>query len=192
MLFRSQTPTFTKDVAPIFQNKCEACHRPDSIAPMSLVTYEDARPWAKSIKAAVASRKMPPWFADPQFGHFSNDARLSDSELKTIQAWADGGALEGNARDLPPAPKFVDGWAMGKPDQVIDIGEDHEVTPGEDAYEHFVVPTNFKEGKWVRAAEIRPGNRQVLHHVIAFIREPGNKWLADYPKGSVFVPEKKK
>lgn len=158
-------PTFTKDVAPIFFARCAGCHRPNDIAPMSLLDYKSARPWAKSIKAAVATRKMPPWFADPRYGHFANDARLSDAELKTIQAWADGGAPEGNPKDLPPAPKFVEGWAMGKPDTVIDIGEDHEVTPGEDAYEHFVVPTNFTEGKWVRAAEIRPGNRQVVHHV---------------------------
>jgi hypothetical protein len=158
-------PTFTKDVAPIFFARCAGCHRPNDIAPMSLLDYKSARPWAKSIKASVTSRKMPPWFADPRFGHFSNDARLSDGELKTIQAWADGGAPEGDAKDLPPAPKFVEGWAMGKPDAVIDIGEDHQVTPGEDAYEHFVVPTNFKEGRWVRAAEIRPGNRQVVHHV---------------------------
>ncbi len=158
-------PTYNKDVAPIFYARCVGCHRPHDIAPMSLLDYKSARPWAKSIKASVTSRKMPPWFADPRFGHFSNDARLSDGELRTIQAWADGGALEGNPKDLPASPKFVEGWAMGKPDAVIDIGEDHQVTPGEDAYEHFVVPTNFKEGRWVRAAEIKPGNRQVVHHV---------------------------
>ena len=158
-------PTFNKDVAPIFFKRCAGCHRPNDIAPMSLLDYKSARPWAKSIKSSVTARKMPPWFADPRFGHFSNDARLSDGELRTIQAWADGGAPEGDTKDLPAAPKFVEGWAMGKPDAVIDIGEDYEVTPGEDAYEHFVVDSKFKEGKWVRAAEIRPGNRQVVHHV---------------------------
>ncbi len=158
-------PTFNKDVAPIFFARCAGCHRPNDIAPMSLLDYKSARPWAKSIKAAVATRKMPPWFADPRFGHFSNDARLSDAELKTIQAWVDAGAPEGKAKDLPAAPRFVDGWAMGQPDAVIDIGVDHQVALGEDAYEHFVVPTNFKEGRWVRAAEIKPGNRQVVHHV---------------------------
>ncbi len=158
-------PTFNKDVAPIFFARCAGCHRPNDIAPMSLLDYKSARPWAKSIKAAVATRKMPPWFADPRFGHFSNDARLSDAELKTIQAWVDAGAPEGKAQDLPAAPRFVDGWAMGQPGAVIDIGVDHQVALGEDAYEHFVVPTNFKEGRWVRAAEIKPGNRQVVHHV---------------------------
>ncbi|MBS1824158.1 MAG: alkyl hydroperoxide reductase [Acidobacteria bacterium] len=158
-------PTFSKDVAPIFFARCTGCHRPNDIAPMSLLDYKSARPWAKAIRASVLSRKMPPWFADPAYGHFANDARLSAKELTTIQAWADAGAPEGDPKDLPPKPKFVEGWQMGKPDIVIDIGEDHVVTPGEDAYDHFVVNTNFKEGKWIRAAEIKPGNRQVVHHV---------------------------
>ncbi|MFN7939076.1 MAG: hypothetical protein U0R19_37475 [Bryobacteraceae bacterium] len=158
-------PTFSKDVAPIFFARCTGCHRPNDIAPMSLLDYKSARPWAKAIRASVLSRKMPPWFADPAYGHFANDARLSPQELQTIQAWADAGAPEGNPKDLPPTPKFVEGWQMGKPDIVIDIGEDHVVTPGEDSYDHFIVNTNFKQGKWIRAAEIKPGNRQVVHHV---------------------------
>lgn len=157
-------PTFSKDVAPIFYKRCVGCHRPNDIAPMSLLDYKSARPWAKSIREAVLSRKMPPWFADPQYGHFSNDARLDADEIGIVQAWADGGAQEGNPKDLPAAPKFVEGWQQGQPDVVIDIGEDHVVTPGEDSYDHFQVQTNFKEGKWIRAAEIRPGNRQVVHH----------------------------
>src|SRR5262249_23268555 len=134
------------------------------IAPMSLIEYKTARPWAKSIREAVLARKMPPWFADPQFGHFSNDARLAPDEVQAIQAWADGGAPEGEKRDLPPAPVFTEGWQNGKPDIVIDIGEDHKVPVGEEVYEHFIVPTTFTEGRWIRAAEIRPGNRQVVHH----------------------------
>jgi hypothetical protein len=158
-------PTFTKDVAPIFYKRCAACHRPHDIAPMSLLDYKSARPWAKSIREAVLSRKMPPWFADPRYGHFSNDARLTAAELDTIKAWVDGGAPEGNPADLPAPPVFTEGWQLGKPDIVIDIGEDHVVAPGEDSYDHFIVPTNFTEGRWIRAAEIRPGNRQVVHHV---------------------------
>jgi len=161
----ASVPTFSKDVAPIFFARCTGCHRPNDIAPMSLLDYKSSRPWAKAIRASVLARKMPPWFADPAYGHFANDARLSQKEMATIQAWADGGAPEGNAKDLPPAPVFVEGWQLGKPDIVIDMGEDHVVTPGEDAYDHFVVNTNFKEGKWIRAAEIKPGNRQVVHHV---------------------------
>lgn len=157
-------PTFSKDVAPIFHRHCTGCHQPKDIAPMSLLDYQSARPWAKSIKQAVTARKMPPWFADPAHGRWANDARLSAAEIATIQAWADGGAPEGNKADLPKPPARVEGWALGKPDIVVDIGEDFEVTPGQDAYEHFVVPTNFKEGKWIRAAAIKPGNREVVHH----------------------------
>lgn len=158
-------PTFSKDVAPVFFARCVSCHRPNDIAPMSLLDYKSARPWAKAIRASVLARKMPPWFADPQYGHFANDARLTPAELETIKAWVDAGAPEGNPKDLPPAPKFVEGWQLGRPDLVFDIGEDHLVTPGEDSYDHFIVETNLKEGKWIRAAEIKPGNRQVVHHV---------------------------
>jgi hypothetical protein len=157
-------PTFSKDVAPILNKHCAGCHRPNDIAPMSLLDYKSARPWAKAIRESVLTRRMPPWFADPKYGHFSNDARLSEPELATIKAWVDEGSPEGNPKDLPPAPVFVDGWKAGKPDIVIDIGEDFEVKPGEDTYEHFIVPTNLKEGIWIRAAEIKAGNRQVVHH----------------------------
>src|SRR5215471_11191205 len=144
-------PTFTKDVAPIFYQRCVACHRPNDIAPMSLLDYKTARPWAKAIREAVLSRKMPPWFADPRWGHFSNDSRLSTNELETIKAWADAGAKEGDPKELPAPPVFVEGWRQGKPDILIDIGQDFVTHPGNDSYEHFVVPTNFTEGKWIRA-----------------------------------------
>jgi len=157
--------TFSKDVAPIFFARCAACHRPNDVAPMSLLDYQSARPWAKAIREAVLTRKMPPWFADPQHGSFANDARLADREIEIVKAWVDAGAPEGDPRDLPAAPVFAEGWHLGKPDIVIDIGEDHRVEPGRDAYEHFVVPANLTEGKWIRAAEIRPGNRKVVHHV---------------------------
>src|SRR5713226_4874155 len=100
----SAAPTFTTDVAPILYRRCVACHRPNDIAPMSLLDYKSARPWAKAIREAVLTRKMPPWFADPHWGSFSNDARLSTREIETIQAWVDGGAQEGSPRNLPPAP----------------------------------------------------------------------------------------
>lgn len=158
-------PTFTRDVAPIFYEHCAGCHRPNDIAPMSLLDYKSARPWAKAIREAVVTRKMPPWFADPRWGTFANDSRLSSSDLEMIKTWVDRGAPEGEPRDLPPAPVFVDGWRLGKPDLVIDIGRDYAVVPGADTYEHFVVPTNVTEGRWIRAAEIRPGNRRVVHHV---------------------------
>jgi hypothetical protein len=165
-------PTFSKDVAPIFHEHCVACHRPKDIAPMSLLDFKSARPWAKSIRESVATRRMPPWFADPRYGHFANDPRLSEQEIATVTAWVDAGAPEGDPRDLPRVTlAAVEGWqapalAGGKgPDIVIDMGEDFRVPAGgDDAYEHFTVPTNFKEGVWIRAAEIRPGNREVVHH----------------------------
>src|SRR4029079_17958760 len=118
------TPNFSKDVAPILHRRCVQCHRPNDIAPMSLLECKSARPWAKAIRESVLSRKMPPWFADPHYGKFANDARLTSAEIATIKAWVDSDAPEGAPRDLPSPPKFVEGWRMGKPDIVIDIGED--------------------------------------------------------------------
>lgn len=158
-------PTFSKDVAPILYKNCVACHRPGEMAPMSLLDYKSARPWAKAVQAAVASRKMPPWFADPRYGHFQNDARLKDSDIETIKAWVAGGAPEGDPKDLPARPKFAEGWGLGEPDAVIDIGEDFTVPAGRDVYKDFVVQSNLKEGRWVRAAQVLPGNRQAVHHV---------------------------
>jgi hypothetical protein len=131
---------------------------------MSLLEYKTARPWARSIREAVLSRKMPPWFADPQYGHFSNDPRLSAREMEIIKAWVDAGSPEGDSKQMPQRPVFEEGWQLGKPDIIVDIGTDFQVKPNADDYEHFVVPTNLKEGVWIRAAELRPGNRQVVHH----------------------------
>ena len=105
----SAVVTFTKDVLPILQNNCQTCHRPGEIAPMSFLTYKDTRPWAKAIKSAVVSRQMPPWFADPSYGHFANDRTLSDRDIKTLIAWADNGTLEGDAKDAPAPRAFHEG-----------------------------------------------------------------------------------
>src|SRR6266704_3928184 len=106
--------TFTKDVAPILQQKCQTCHRPGEAAPFALLTYEQARPWAKAIKSAVLQKKMPPWFADPQHGKFSNDASLSRSDIDTLVAWADNGAPQGDSNDMPAPKQFVEGWTIPK------------------------------------------------------------------------------
>ena len=161
--------TFNKDVAPIFFNNCVQCHRPGEIAPMSLVSFKDARPWARSIKEKVATGVMPPWHADPHFGAFSNDRRLSQKDIDTIVAWVDQGANEGNAGDLPPAPRFLEGWNIGKPDVVFYLPQEYSVpATGVVEYKYFNVPTGFKEDKWIQAAEIRPGVRGVVHHIIVF------------------------
>src|SRR5262245_32253965 len=109
------TPTFTRDVAPILHARCVTCHRTGEVAPMALLTYEDARPWARSIKNKVVSRQMPPWLADPHVGSFANDPRLTDAEIATIAKWVDAGAPQGDAKDMPPVPRFTDGWQLGEP-----------------------------------------------------------------------------
>jgi|HubBroStandDraft_6_1064221.scaffolds.fasta_scaffold136193_1 hypothetical protein len=168
--------TFAKDVAPILYEKCAECHRPGEIAPMSLLTYKDARPWARSIKDKVANRVMPPWLADPAYGHFSNDRRLSQKQIDTIVAWVDAGAPEGNQKDLPPLPRFTEGWTIGEPDAVVSLPEEIPVpAEGTIPYMYITVPTHFAEDKWVQAAEIRAGNRSVVHHVIVFVQEPDGK-----------------
>src|SRR5437868_12974680 len=121
------TPTFSKDVAPIFYKACVECHRPTMFAPMSLITYDDARPWARSIKQRVVSRAMPPWGADAAHGTFRNDPSLTQSEIDTIAAWVDAGAPKGDDKDLPATPQFADGWTIGKPDAIFTMEEDFHI-----------------------------------------------------------------
>jgi hypothetical protein len=166
--------TFTKDVAPILYENCVRCHRPDEIAPMSLLTYQDARPWAKSIRQRVAERTMPPWFADPAHGEFSNDLRLSQKDIDTIVAWVDRGAPKGDDKDMPAAPPYAPGWTIAEPDAIFSLPVEQPVpADGVVPYLYFTVPTNFAEDKWIQALEIKPGNRKVVHHVIVSVLEPG-------------------
>ncbi len=141
---------------------------------MSLMTYQQARPWAKAIRAAVLQKKMPPWFADPRYDHFDNDRSLPQSEIDTLAAWSDGGALEGNPKDGPKPVHFVDGWGIGRPDVVVELPKPFQVpASGTIPYQYIVVPTGFTEDRWVQAVEIRPSNRSVVHHIIASLRDPG-------------------
>ena len=166
--------TFTKDVAPILFNRCVDCHRPGEIAPMSLLSYQEVRPWAKSIRQKVVERSMPPWSADPHVGKFSNNPSLSQKEIDAIVSWVDAGAPKGDDKDMPPTPKFVEGWTIGTPDVVLAMQEEYSIpADGTVPYLYFTIPTNFKEDKWIQAMEIRPGNRSVVHHVIAFVQEAG-------------------
>jgi hypothetical protein len=170
--------TFNKDVLPILQKNCQSCHRPGEIAPMSFLTYAEARPWAKAMKAAVISRKMPPWFADPKFGHFANDRTLDQEQIATLVAWADGGAVEGDKKDAPPPVTFPEGWNI-KPDMVIEMPKEfHVAATGTINYQNFLVKVNFPEDTWVVAAEMRAGNPKVVHHMRAIVRPPGSKWMA--------------
>ena len=167
-------PTFSKEVAPVIFKRCVECHRAGEAAPMAFTSYKEVRPWAKAIKAAVVGRTMPVWLADPSHGSFRNERRLTDTEIQTISAWVDNGSPEGDPRDLPALPKFETGWQIGKPDAVFDMGTDFNIpAEGVVPYQYFTVPTNFKEDMWVEAAEIRPGTRSAIHHVIVFLQEPG-------------------
>ena len=162
-------PTFTKDVAPVLYKHCTGCHRPGEIAPMSLLTYADARPYAKAIRDEVRDGTMPPWHADAPHGTFLNERRLSAAEKDILLRWATNGAPEGNPKDMPITPKYETAWVMGKPDVVFEMAEAYRVpAEGTIAYEYFYIPTNFKEAKWVRAVEVRPGNRSVVHHALLF------------------------
>jgi hypothetical protein len=185
--------TFTKDVAPVLQKNCQGCHRPGEAAPFSLMSYEQARPWAKAMKEAVRLKKMPPWFADPRYGNFSNDRSLSQKEIETIAAWAEAGAPQGDAKDMPAPVSFVEGWSIPKPDVVFEFPQAYQIpATGTIEYQKVIVPTGFTEDKWVQFAEARPDDRARVHHMIAFVREPGSKWLRDAKPGVFFVAPKPK
>src|SRR5215475_14690290 len=165
--------TFNKDVAPILFKNCVECHRPGEAAPMSLMSYKETRPWARSIREKVISREMPPWHADPHVGQFLNDHRLTQAEIDTITAWVDDGAKEGESRDLPPAPKFVEGWGIGHPDLILKMSEEFSLEAnGPDEYQNFEIDPGFTEDKYVQMAEARPGNRRIVHHILAAILPP--------------------
>lgn len=168
-------PTFNRDIAPILYAHCVKCHHAGDIAPMSLLTYQEARPWAAAIKQAVLTRKMPPWKADAHYGEWSNEARLPAADIETIRAWADGQKAEGDPKELPARPNFNDGWRIGKPDLVLTIPEHKIEGTGPDEYTYVDVPTHFTVDRWVVAAELRPGNRKIVHHAHVFIKEPENK-----------------
>jgi hypothetical protein len=192
--FAADAPvTFNKDVLPILQRECQTCHRPGEIGPMPLLTYQGTRPWAKAIKSAVLSRKMPPWFADPAHGQFANDRSLSPADLKILVDWADAGAPEGDAKDRPAPVRWVDGWNIPQPDLVVQMPVEYQVpASGTVEYTYIIVPTGFKEDKWVQAMEVRPSNRAVVHHANIYIRRPGSPWLRRYPAGVAFVPDEQK
>ena len=178
-------PTFSKDVAPILYKNCVACHRPGEMGPMSLLTYADARPWAKSIRERVATRAMPPWFADPQFGRFSNNPSLNTKDIDTIVAWADGGAPQGSPKDMPALPaNMVEGWQIGTPDVVVEMPEEFQIpATGTINYKTYNVKTSFAEDMWVVAAEVRPQDRAHVHHAVVTVIEPGG----NKPLGAVEV-----
>jgi peroxiredoxin len=182
------TITYTKHVSRILQKHCQECHRPGQIGPMALLGYDDAVAWAETIREVIDEERMPPWFADPRHGKWSNDRRLSKDEKQKLLAWLDGGTPRGDERNLPPPRKFPEGWQIGKPDVVLQMPKAFKVparTPkGGVPYQYISVPTNFKEDRWVERAEARPGAAAVVHHILVFIVPPGEALRPDGP-GSV-------
>lgn len=182
------TPTFNKDVLPILQKNCQSCHRPGEIGPMPLLNYEGTRPWAKAIKQSVATGKMPPWFADPRYGHFANDRRLSPADVRTLEAWVDAGAPEGDANQKPAPMTWTEGWNI-RADEIFQVPDPFTVpATGTLDYIYIVIPTGFRQDTWVTAAEIRPSARSVVHHVLAVVRPPGSQWMKDAKPFVPYIP----
>jgi mono/diheme cytochrome c family protein len=175
-------PTFTKDVAPIVFNNCASCHRAGEVAPMTLTSYEDVRPWAKVIKNKVVSREMPPWGADPAHSlKMRNDRSLTQAQIDTIVAWVDGGAPKGSDADLPPLPAFAEGWTFGRePDAILEMPVDFTIpAEGELGVQMFYSKVPWSEDRFAETLEIRPGNRAVVHHAGVFV--------VDIPEGATIV-----
>ena len=182
-------PTFYKNALPILQARCQECHRPGEAAPFSLMTYKDARPWAKAIRTAVATKKMPPWFANPAHGKFSNDRSMPQSEIDTLTQWVDQGAKEGSVKDAPKPAEFASGWAIGQPDLVVEMPQAVTIpAKGTVEYSWIVVPTKLAEDRWIDSVEVRPGARDQVHHIVLYSRDKDSKFMANAQPGVPFNP----
>ena len=165
--------TYARDVSRILQQRCQECHRAGEVAPFALNGYDDAVEHSAMIKEVVIQRRMPPWHADPRYGKFTNDRRLTQDEIDKLVEWTDNGTPMGDKAELPPPREYVQGWQIGKPDLVFQLRKPYKVkASGTVPYMYFVVPTHLKEDVWVQAAEARPGNPAVVHHIIVFFRDP--------------------
>jgi hypothetical protein len=166
--------TYCRDVAPILQRRCQACHRPGQVGPFALLSYRDAANWSATIREVVEQRRMPPWGADPRHGTFANDPSLTDQEKQTLFRWIDVGCPEGDPRHLPPPASFPEGWTIRGPDLVLEMPREFTVpAKGVIEYQYFAVDPGFREDRWVKAAEVMPGNRAVVHHCNVFLQPPG-------------------
>jgi peroxiredoxin/mono/diheme cytochrome c family protein len=168
--------TYSKEVARIVQENCQKCHHAGTAAPFEMLSFDDVMNHGEMIKEVVQRRQMPPWHADPRYGTFSNDRRLTEQEIDTLVAWVDAGMPRGDDKDLPPTVEYADGWTIGKPDIIFEMPEEVSVpASGTVPYRYFTTETNFEEDVWIQAAEARPGNRAAVHHIIAFYQEPGKE-----------------
>jgi Copper type II ascorbate-dependent monooxygenase, C-terminal domain len=181
-------PSFYKDVLPVLQERCQNCHRPNEPAPMALITYKQTRPWAEKIAAAVESKMMPPWFADPRYGHFSNDPSLTAEQIATIIAWVNAGAPEGNVADAPPPRNWNTEWDIPRPDEIVEMPQPVQIPArGDVEYTYEIVPTHFAKDKWVQMIELRPSSPAHVHHAVIYIRPPNSDWLRHAPVGKPFT-----
>jgi len=181
-------PTFYKDVLPILQDHCQSCHRPGEAAPMPLVSYDQTRPWASAVAHAVQTKMMPPWFADPRYGHFADDPSLTEHQISTISAWATAGAPAGDEHDAPPAKQWAEGWNISRPDFLVKMPQPVPIpAQGEIEYTYEIVPTHFTEDRWVQMSEFRPGSASHVHHAVVYIRPPDSQWLRHAPIGEPFT-----
>jgi hypothetical protein len=188
----AQQVTFYRDVLPILQSRCQECHRQGQMAPMVFSTYQQTRPWAKAIREAVLTRKMPPWFADPCCGKFANDRSLTAAERETLARWADSGAPQGRESDAPPLKHWPEGWNIGTsntaPDAVIEMPRAFRVPKtGTVEYQYFIAATGFTQDRWVQSVEVRPSARAVVHHAVVYIREPGDTWTRGPTKADILA-----
>jgi len=185
----ARVPTFYRDVLPILQQHCQSCHRPDEIASsLSFRTYKETRQWAAGIRDATRIRAMPPWFADPCCGHFSNDPSLTPEQISTLAGWVDSGTPAGDPHDAAPPPHWTDGWNIPPPDAVIPMPKPVEIPArGDVDYTYEIVPTGFAEDKWVQMSEVRPSSREHVHHAVVYIRPPDSDWLRGAPAGVPFT-----
>lgn len=181
-------PTFYKDVLPILQNHCQRCHRPGEVAPMPLVTYEETRIWAPAIAAVTQSKMMPPWFADPNIGHFADDPSLTPAQIATLVAWSKTGAPAGNPKDAPHAPHWTEGWNIAHPDDIVQMPKAVAIpASGDVEYTYEIVPTHFTQDRWVQMSELRPTGPQYVHHAVVYIRPPNSDWLRHAPLNKPFT-----
>jgi len=179
--------TFYKDVLPILEQHCQVCHRPGEIAPVPLETYAQTRPYAAAIHQLTSLRQMPPWFADPCCGRFSNNPSLSSDEIATLAEWAEAHAPAKSPSASPPPRHWESGWNIDRPDLVLQMPRaKHIPATGDVAYQYIILPTGLKQDHWVRMSEIRPSNRAAVHHAVAYIRPPSSQWLRGVPRGVPF------
>ncbi len=181
-------PTFYRDVVPILQGHCQSCHRAGEIAPTSLETYDETKAQAAAIAIAARNRVMPPWFADPHIGHFSNDPSLTEREIATLVAWAGSGAMAGDPHDAPPPREWTHGWNIPKPDLVVTMPKPVALpADGEVEYTYEIVPSGLAKDTWIQMSEVRPSSRENVHHAVVYVRPPGSKWLRNAPVGVPFT-----